>query len=67
MGGIAWEVRGAVSGPLRSIEQGITIDGEYERLAEQEASGIEYAAPEEQGRGAIVEGEDLPPAAGLPD
>lgn len=66
MGGIAYHVCGAVSGPLR-IEQGITIDGEYERLAEQEASGIEYAAPEEQGRGAIVEGEDLPPAAGLPD
>lgn len=66
MGGIAYEVCGAVSGPLR-IEQGITIDGEYERLAEQEASGIEYAAPEEQGRGAIVEGEDLLPPAGLPD
>lgn len=66
MGGIAYHVCGAVSGPLR-IEQGITIDGEYERLAEQEASGIEYAAPEEQGRGAIVEGENLLPPAGLPD
>lgn len=67
MGGIAYHVHGATSGPLRSIEQGITIDGEYERLAEQEASGIEYAAPEEQGRGAIVEGENLLPPAGLPD
>lgn len=66
MGGIAYHVCGAVSGPLR-IEQGITIDGEYERLAEQEASGIDYAAPEEQGRGTIVEGEDLPPPAGLRD
>lgn len=66
MGGIAYQVCGAVSGPLR-IEQGITIDGEYERLAEQEASGIEYAAPEEQGRGAIVEGENLLPPTGLPD
>ncbi len=66
MGGIAYHVCGAVSGPLR-IEQGITIDGEYERLAEQEASGIEYAAPEEQGRGAAIEGEDLLPPAGLPD
>lgn len=66
MGGIAYHVYGAAPGPLR-IEQGITIDGEYERLAEQEASGIEYAAPEEQGRGAIVEGEDLLPPAGLPD
>lgn len=66
MGGIAYHVHGAISGPLR-IEQGITIDGEYERLAEQEASGIEYAAPEEQGRGAVVEGENLLPPAGLPD
>ncbi|AXC34325.1 hypothetical protein HOU22_gp56 [Escherichia phage C130_2] len=66
MGGIAYQVCGAVSGPLR-IEKGITIDGEYERLAEQEASGIDYAAPEEQGRGAAIEGEDLPPPAGLPD
>lgn len=66
MGGVVYEVCGATSGPLR-IEQGITIDGEYERLAEQEASGIDYAAPEEQGRGAIVEGEDLPPPAGLRD
>lgn len=66
MGGIAYQVCGAVSGPLR-IEKGITIDGEYERLAEQEASGIDHTAPEEQGRGAAIEGEDLLPPAGLPD
>lgn len=66
MGGIAYEVCGAIPGPLR-IEQGITIDGEYERLADAEASGIDYAAPEEQGRGAVVEGENLLPPAGLRD
>ena len=66
MGGIAYHVYGAASGPLR-IEQGITIDGEYERLADTEASGIDYAAPEEQGRGAAIEGENLLPPAGLQD